>query len=121
MGFVCEVFLYSSKEMARMRHGQRRRRRFAPGTFQKENMHASSLIHFFDFVLRRVVQEIRRDEQIGNPIVFYFEHGKLPGLFLQVESRDDLVDIKDTYPSSFHLVKMVRRGEKLIEEVVSIP
>jgi hypothetical protein len=84
-------------------------------------MHASSLIHFFDFVLRRVVQEIRRDEQIGNPIVFYFEHGKLPGLFLQVESRDDLVDIKDTYPSSFHLVKMVRRGEKLIEEVVSIP
>jgi hypothetical protein len=63
---------------------------------------------FNDFSLDKAVIEHRPHESVRNPVVFYFSHKKLRGVTLQVESRDDVVNVGDPYPSSFHGLEIIR-------------
>jgi hypothetical protein len=66
-------------------------------------------LHVFDdFLFVKAVPEIRPEESVKKPIVFYFLHRKLPGVKLRVESRDDVVCVGGPYPSSFHAFEITR-------------
>jgi hypothetical protein len=79
-------------------------RNFPLGVF---SMHLPPSV-FDNFRLTKVTREQRPDESIRDPIVFYFEHKRVRGLTLKVESREDVVHVDDTYPSSFHAIQLMR-------------
>ena len=66
---------------------------------------------FNDFELKKVVQEDRHDERIKAPIVFYFEHKKIKDFNLRIEARDDVASVRDSLPTSFHTIKMIRGSQ----------
>lgn len=65
-------------------------------------------IFFSEFELQNVKQEERNDERIRNPVVFYYKHKKINNFYLKVEGREDMVNVKDLFPSSFHVIEMLR-------------
>lgn len=66
---------------------------------------------FADFVLLKSRREHRPDEDIKNPVVFYFVQSGGSRLTLKVESRDDLASVDDKYPSSFYSLDIVSESK----------
>jgi hypothetical protein len=67
---------------------------------------------FDDFSVDKTVIEHRPYQSVRNPLVFYFSHKKLRGVTLKVESRDDVVNVGDAYPSSFHNLEISRDSSR---------
>lgn len=63
---------------------------------------------FEDFTLQKVTQENRKGEEVKNTLLFYFEHKKIKQFSLKVEVRDDVENIQNHFPSSFHALEMTR-------------
>jgi hypothetical protein len=63
---------------------------------------------FNDFELKKVAKEERQNERIKQPVVFYFEHKKIKHLSLKIAARDDVAQVADRFPSSFHMIEIVR-------------
>lgn len=63
---------------------------------------------FNDFELREVMQEERYDKRIQKPIVFIFEHKNIGHFKIRIEARDDVASVRDSWPSSFHLIEITR-------------
>jgi hypothetical protein len=63
---------------------------------------------FNDFELKKVAQEEQQNERIKQPVVFYFEHKKIKHLSLKIAARDDVAQVADRFPSSFHMIEIVR-------------
>jgi hypothetical protein len=63
---------------------------------------------FKDFELKKVAKEERQNERIKQALVFYLEHKTIKHLTLKIVARDDVAQAVNPFPSSFHMIEIVR-------------